>query len=85
MALAMGDDRSLLIVDDDKPFLTRLSRAMEARGQVTSTRAPCSGAGALAVVTEAPERSSRVLAMKRPRPRPEPSSTLALRDPREVM
>ena len=32
LALAMGDDRSLLIVDDDKPFLTRLSRAMEARG-----------------------------------------------------
>ena len=25
-------DRSLLIVDDDKPFLMRLSRAMEARG-----------------------------------------------------
>jgi two-component system, response regulator RegA len=28
----IGDDRSLLLVDDDKPFLTRLSRAMEARG-----------------------------------------------------
>ena len=27
-----GDDHSLLIVDDDKPFLTRLARAMEARG-----------------------------------------------------
>ncbi len=27
-----GMDRSLLIVDDDKPFLTRLARAMEARG-----------------------------------------------------
>ena len=27
-----ADDKSLLIVDDDKPFLTRLSRAMEARG-----------------------------------------------------
>ena len=26
------DERSLLLVDDDKPFLTRLSRAMEARG-----------------------------------------------------
>ncbi len=25
-------DRSLLIVDDDKPFLTRLGRAMESRG-----------------------------------------------------
>jgi two-component system response regulator RegA len=33
----MGDqklpaDRTLLLVDDDKPFLTRLARAMEARG-----------------------------------------------------
>lgn len=27
-----GDDHSLLIVDDDKPFLTRLARAMEQRG-----------------------------------------------------
>lgn len=26
------EDRSLLIVDDDKPFLTRLTRAMESRG-----------------------------------------------------
>jgi two-component system, response regulator RegA len=30
-------DRSLLIVEDDKPFLERLSRAMETRGfSVTS-------------------------------------------------
>ncbi len=29
-------DKSLLIVDDDKPFQTRLSRAMEARGFVVS-------------------------------------------------
>ncbi|APH70510.1 ActR/PrrA/RegA family redox response regulator transcription factor [Aquibium oceanicum] len=29
---ALGEDRSLLIVDDDKPFLTRLARAMESRG-----------------------------------------------------
>jgi two-component system response regulator RegA len=28
----LGADRSLLLVDDDKPFLTRLARAMEARG-----------------------------------------------------
>ena len=31
------EDKSLLIVDDDKPFLTRLSRAMEARGFAVST------------------------------------------------
>ncbi|WP_137388309.1 ActR/PrrA/RegA family redox response regulator transcription factor [Rhodoligotrophos defluvii] len=29
---ASGRDRTLLIVDDDKPFLTRLGRAMESRG-----------------------------------------------------
>lgn len=28
----LGADRSLLLVDDDKPFLTRLARAMEGRG-----------------------------------------------------
>ena len=28
----IGADRSLLLVDDDKPFLTRLARAMETRG-----------------------------------------------------
>jgi len=27
-----GEERTLLLVDDDKPFLTRLSRAMEGRG-----------------------------------------------------
>jgi two-component system response regulator RegA len=31
-ALQPGEDRSLLIVDDDKPFLSRLARAMETRG-----------------------------------------------------
>ena len=30
--LAAFSDRSLLIVDDDKPFQTRLARAMESRG-----------------------------------------------------
>ncbi|RFC69524.1 MULTISPECIES: ActR/PrrA/RegA family redox response regulator transcription factor [Mesorhizobium] len=32
-----GDDTSLLLVDDDKPFVTRLARAMEARGFVVDT------------------------------------------------
>ena len=32
LAFADTGDRSLLLVDDDKTFLTRLSRAMEARG-----------------------------------------------------
>jgi two-component system response regulator RegA len=35
--VSLGDDRSLLIVDDDKSFLARLARAMETRGfQVTA-------------------------------------------------
>ncbi|MEO3386539.1 ActR/PrrA/RegA family redox response regulator transcription factor [Mesorhizobium sp. CAU 1741] len=33
----LGEDRSLLIVEDDKPFLTRLARAMEGRGFVVET------------------------------------------------
>src|SRR5690606_39607947 len=33
----LGADRSLLIVEDDKPFLTRLARAMETRGFVVDT------------------------------------------------
>jgi len=36
-AMVEGDDTSLLIVDDDKPFLTRLARAMETRGFVVET------------------------------------------------
>ncbi len=32
-----GDDTTLLLVDDDKPFLTRLARAMEGRGFVVET------------------------------------------------
>jgi two-component system response regulator RegA len=31
-AVVPGEDATLLIVDDDKPFLTRLARAMEGRG-----------------------------------------------------
>ena len=30
--LVLDGDTSLLVVDDDKPFLTRLARAMETRG-----------------------------------------------------
>ena len=34
---AIGNDPTLLLVDDDKPFLQRLARAMESRGfQVTT-------------------------------------------------
>lgn len=37
LALVIGPDRSLLLVDDDAPFLRRMARAMEARGFVVST------------------------------------------------
>lgn len=30
--MELGEDKSLLLVDDDRPFLNRLSRAMETRG-----------------------------------------------------
>lgn len=33
----LGDDKSLLLVDDDRPFLTRLGRAMESRGFLVDT------------------------------------------------
>ena len=33
----VGDDRSVLIVDDDRSFLQRLARAMEARGFEVAT------------------------------------------------
>ena len=36
-AMVEGEDTSLLIVDDDKAFLTRLARAMEIRGFVVET------------------------------------------------
>ena len=42
--LADYTDRSLLIVEDDKPFLERLSRAMETRGfSVTSCESVSDG------------------------------------------
>ena len=37
VAAAMPPDRSLLIVEDDKPFLVRLARAMEGRGFAVTT------------------------------------------------
>ena len=36
-AVELGDDMTLLIVDDDRPFLTRLARAMESRGFTVDT------------------------------------------------
>lgn len=46
-----GQEKTLLIVDDDKPFLTRLSRAMEQRG--FSVRTADSVAEGLAAISQA--------------------------------
>lgn len=35
--IEIGEDRSLLLVDDDEPFVKRLARAMEKRGFVVDT------------------------------------------------
>jgi two-component system response regulator RegA len=43
-----AEDRSLLLADDDKPFLVRLTRAMEARGfQVTAVETVAEGLAAV--------------------------------------
>jgi two-component system response regulator RegA len=43
----LGADRSLLILDDDEPFLHRLSRAMEKRGfEVTAVDSVAAGSAA---------------------------------------
>jgi two-component system response regulator RegA len=45
---AFDDDKSLLIVDDDKPFLSRLVRAMEMRGfDVASAESVADGINAI--------------------------------------
>jgi len=44
----LGPDRSLLILDDDEPFLRRLARAMEKRGfEVTAADSVAAGAEAV--------------------------------------
>lgn len=48
----IGSDNSLLIVDDDEPFLKRLARAMEKRGFAVETAD--SVAGGIAIATARP-------------------------------
>jgi two-component system response regulator RegA len=53
---ALGDsdaDKTLLIVDDDKPFLSRLARAMEGRGFIV-TAVQSVAEGLAAITTDAP-------------------------------
>jgi len=44
----IGEDKSLLLVDDDEPFLRRLARAMERRGFAVETAESVAGGKALA-------------------------------------
>jgi two-component system response regulator RegA len=44
----LGEDRSLLIVDDDEPFLKRLAKAMEKRGFEVETAESVAGGKAIA-------------------------------------
>ena len=47
--LEIGEDNSLLLLDDDEPFLRRLARAMEKRGfSVTAAQSIAEGKGAVA-------------------------------------
>jgi two-component system, response regulator RegA len=52
MTSAAVEDRTLLIVEDDRPFLTRLARAMEGRGYTVTTAETVEEA--VAIVREAP-------------------------------
>jgi two-component system response regulator RegA len=49
----LGPDRSLLLVDDDVPFVTRLARAMEKRGFIPET-AESVAAGKAAAMAQPP-------------------------------
>jgi len=46
--MEFGDDRSLLIVDDDEPFLRRLAKAMEKRGFEVETAGSVAAGQAIA-------------------------------------
>ena len=51
MAVALrdiGDDKSLLLIDDDEPFLRRLAKAMEKRGFAVETAGSVAAGRAIA-------------------------------------
>ena len=52
-AIELPEDQTLLLVDDDKPFVTRLARAMEARGFTVRT-AESVAEGVIEVKKQAP-------------------------------
>ncbi len=57
-ALLNHADRSLLIVDDDKPFSTRLARAMEARGYLVHVAESVAEGVSAVTRSRRPSRSS---------------------------
>jgi two-component system response regulator RegA len=48
VAYELGEDRTILLVDDDEPFLKRLARAMEKRGFEVATADSVAGGKAIA-------------------------------------
>ncbi len=48
IALDLGEDPTLLLVDDDEPFLRRLAKAMEKRGFSVETAGSVAGGRAIA-------------------------------------
>ncbi len=49
IAADLGDDRSLLLVDDDEPFVRRLAKAMEKRGFLPQTAGSVAEGRAIAI------------------------------------
>lgn len=47
-ALEIGDDKSILLLDDDEPFLRRLAKAMEKRGFAVETAGSVTAGRAIA-------------------------------------
>lgn len=50
----IGPDKSLLLVDDDEPFLRRLAKAMEKRGFEVETAGSVAGGRAIATARPRP-------------------------------
>ena len=55
----LGEDTSLLLVDDDEPFLRRLAKAMEKRGFEIETASSVAAGKAIATARPLPTGSSR--------------------------
>jgi two-component system, response regulator RegA len=45
----LGEDKTLMLVDDDEPFLRRLAKAMEKRGFITETADSVAGGKSIAM------------------------------------